>query len=340
NWSSDVLFSLPDEDVFTIDASRGRPTPTGVAYTGVGTVIFNMAVNPVSGKVYVSNTDANNAVRFEGHGMCSSTVRGHLHEARVPVLQSGSVLPRHLNKHIDYSDPSPPTTVKDKSLATPVGMAVSSDGATLYVAAFGSSKVGVFSTAQLENDTFVPSSADHITLTGGGPSGLVLDEAHSRLYVFTRFDNAISVVDTTTRTETAHLSVFNPEPATVVNGRQFLYDAFDTSSNGEASCSACHVFGDFDSLAWDLGNPDNAILNNPNPMEVGAPQDFAPLKGPMTTQSLRGLANHGPMHWRGDRTGGNDPGGDALSEDQAFKKFIVAFDGLLGRSGPITDPQM
>ena len=34
----------------------------------------------------------------------------------------------------------------------------------------------------------------------------------------------------------------------------------------------------------------------------------------MTTQSLRGMANHGPMHWRGDRTGGNDPGGDALDE--------------------------
>ena len=35
----------------------------------------------------------------------------------------------------------------------------------------------------------------------------------------------------------------------------------------------------------------------------------------MTTQSLRGMANHGPMHWRGDRTGGNDPGGDPLDED-------------------------
>ncbi len=52
------------------------------------------------------------------------------------------------------------------------------------------------------------------------------------------------------------------------------------------------------------------------------------------------MANHGPMHWRGDRTGGNDPGGDPLAEDQAFKKFIVAFAGLLGRSGPISDPDM
>src|SRR6185436_2476628 len=58
------------------------------------------------------------------------------------------------------------------------------------------------------------------------------------------------------------------------------------------------------------------------------------------TQSLRGMANHGPMHWRGDRTGGNDPGGNALDENAAFKKFIIAFDGLLGRGGPITTAQM
>ena len=67
--------------------------------------------------------------------------------------------------------------MKDASLATPLGMAVTSDGATLYVAAFGSSKVGVFDTAELENDTFTPSAAAHIAVTGGGPSGLVLDEA-------------------------------------------------------------------------------------------------------------------------------------------------------------------
>jgi hypothetical protein len=100
------------------------------------------------------------------------------------------------------------------------------------------------------------------------------------------------------------------------------------------------VFGDFDSLAWDLGNPDDTALANPNPFEFGGSPTFAPLKGPMTTQSLRGMANHGPMHWRGDRTGGNDPGGSALDEDAAFRKFIIAFDGLLGLGGPISDAQM
>src|SRR5207253_7701190 len=52
------------------------------------------------------------------------------------------VSPRHLNKHIDYSMVPSPAGVKDNSLAIPVGMAVTGDGATLYVTAFGSSKIG------------------------------------------------------------------------------------------------------------------------------------------------------------------------------------------------------
>src|SRR5437773_491476 len=346
NWNAAVKFSLPDQDVFTINAAANPPVETGVPYSGVGTVIFDLAVNPVSGKVYATNTDARNEVRFEGNGGgCTphQTVRGHLHEARISVLDAGVVSPRHLNKHIDYSVVPSPAGVKDNSLAIPVGMAVTGDGATLYVTAFGSSKVGRFTTAGLENDTFVPSSATHIPVTGGGPSGLVLNG--NRLYVLTRFDNAISVIDTSSvpGTETAHQPLFNPEPASVVSGRPFLYDAYNTSSNGEASCAACHIFGDFDSLAWDLGDPSgtNATDNNPRRVDVpiifSTPEEFRSLKGPMTTQSLRGLANHGPMHWRGDRQG---PAGQTLDEDLAFKAFNVAFDGLLGRGGPILTSDM
>jgi hypothetical protein len=222
-------------------------------------------------------------------------------------------------------------------------MVVTQDGNTLYVAAFGSSKVGVFQTSQLENDTFVPSASSHITLTGGGPTGLVLDEARSRLYVFTRFDNSIAVVDTGTASEIGSVALFNPEPAVVRDGRPILYDATFASSNGEASCSSCHVFGDFDSLAWDLGNPSGTVVNNPLPFRippVGIPKDFHPLKGPMTTQSLRGMANHGSMHWRGDRTGGNDPDSNAFDEVRAFEKFNPAFMSLLGRTSEIPDADM
>ena len=37
-------------------------------------------------------------------------------------------------------------------------MAISGDGSTLYVAAFGSDAVAVYDTTELENDTFVPDS--------------------------------------------------------------------------------------------------------------------------------------------------------------------------------------
>jgi DNA-binding beta-propeller fold protein YncE len=348
NWNPAVKFTLPDKDVFQIDADATPPAEIpGGDVRGVGTVIFNMIADPVvPGRLYASNTEARNEVRFEGPGIFGgSTVRGDLHEARITVCDGATVLPRHLNKHLDYSVvPSPPGD-SAKSLATPLGMAVTSDGATLYVAAFGSGKIGVLDTSELVANTFTPDAADHIALSAGGPSGLVLDEARGRLYVLTRFDNAISVVDTTLAAEIAHLPLYNPEPPHVVTGRPVLYDALFTSSNGEASCSSCHVFGDLDSLAWDLGNPDDPVLNNPNPFAVPdvlgiSFPDHHPMKGPMTTQSLRGMANHGPMHWRGDRTGGNDPGGDPLDEVAAFEKFNVAFEGLLGRSGPIPAPDM
>ncbi len=337
NWNPAVKFSLPDRDVFAIDANANPPVETG-NWSGVGTILFNMVTNPVSGKIYVSNTEARNEVRFEGPGFTppafsTTTVQGHLHEARITVLDGAAVNPRHLNKHINYAVLKAPLSVKANSLATPVGMAVNTLGTTLYVAAFSSKKVGIFDTAQLEANTFTPSSANHVALSAGGPSGLVLDEARGRLYVLTRFDNAVSVVDVASRTETSHVGLHNPEPSTVVNGRPLLYDAVLSSTNGEASCASCHVFGDFDSLPWDLGNPHESMLNNPNPFRLGPLigfVDFHGMKGPMATQTLRGMANEGPMHWRGDRTAGNDVGGNPLDENAAFLKFAPAFDGLLG----------
>jgi YVTN family beta-propeller protein len=348
SWNSQVRFNLPDLDVFEISTTSGAVLNS---FAGVGTINFNMATNPVSGKIYVSNTEAINEVRFEGPGVYAAgfkpigeppTVQGRLHEARITVLDGVNVLPRHLNKHIPYGVQPAPGGVKSASLATPTGMAVSDDGLTLYVAAFGSGKVGIFDTAMLESDTFTPSPLSHVTV-GGGPSGLVLDEDNDRLYVFNRFDNSISIVDTIAQSEVAIRTLHNPEPPHVVAGRPFLYDATLTSSNGEASCSSCHVFGDLDSLAWDLGNPDDELTINNLPINVGfldiGFKDFHPMKGPMTTQSLRGMANHGAMHWRGDRSTGFF-GDHPTDEFLSFKNFIVAFEGLVGNDGPITEAEM
>jgi YVTN family beta-propeller protein len=241
-----------------------------------------------------------------------------------------------------------PNAENQKSLAFPQGMAVTADGGTLYVAAFGSSKVGIFSTTTLEDDSFQPDTANQITVSGGGPSGLALNEAGQRLYVLTRFNNSISVIDTAARSELSQVALStNPEPASVINGRRFLYDA-TLSSHGDSACASCHISGDFDGLAWDLGNPDGQNVDNLNPFAVGSPHSVHPMKGPMTTQSLRGMDNHGPMHWRGDRTGAAvgvlnvQPNGGAYDEDAGFKKFQAAFVGLIGRDDtqPLADADM
>jgi DNA-binding beta-propeller fold protein YncE len=358
-WDDKVRLSLPDKDVFVLDAAANPPVPVaGGFYAGVGTVLYNMAVNPVSGRVYVSNTEAHNDESFEGPGLFAGhSVRGHFADNRVTVLgPSGAVTPRGLNTHIHYGSCCAPVPNAEsvQSLALPTGMVVSADGKTLYVAALGSSKVGILGTAALEAGTYVTSTADQVLVSGGGPTGLALDEARGRLYVMTRFDDAISIVDTRHRTEIGHVTMTSPEPPSVTSGRRFLYDASFSSSHGDSACATCHVFGDFDSLAWNLGNPDGQTLADPGPFasplldpvtgEPVAPV-VHPMKGPMTTQSLRGMANHGPMHWRGDRTGGNDapsaqPDSGAFDEVAAFAKFQAGFTDLLGRSGPIPDADM
>jgi len=375
NWDMAVPFDLPDLDVFEIDANAAIPVELG-SVPGVGTVLFNMIVNPANGDVYVTNTDANNRVRFEGMGdyvtdpdsqpkpsSDPATVRGNIHKSRITVLDASvdnigtpktefNVLPRHLNHHLNpfYGAPSTPAAEKDKSLATPVQMAITGDGNTLYVAAFGSNGVGVYDTTQLKNDTFVPNAANIIPIPAG-PSGLMLDEPRNRLYVASRTWNFTYVVDTRTRSVLKILTSHNPEPPEVTRGRPFLYDATVTSANGEASCSSCHVFGDMDDLSWDLGDPDGQRVPNPNPKPVPDPGDgpgigalpnppfIDPMKGPMTTQSLRGLVNSGAMHWRGDRTGpacaSQDNLQDPACENEAFNAFNVAFPGLIGRDSQL-----
>ncbi len=345
DWSNRVSFNLPDYDVFAIDAMSSTLDIVD-HWSGVGTTLFNLAVNPASGIIYASNLEALNEQRFEGFGDRSTTLRGHFIENRITVIDGSTVSPRHINHHLNYSQALGTPEENAASLATPLEMAISSNGETLYLAAFGSSKIGIFSTRELEDDTFAPSPASHIELPGGGISGVVLDEGKNLLFTLSRFDNALVSVDLKDRRIVDRQLLFNPEPDYVQRGRRFLYDARLSSSRGDSSCSACHIFGDVDLLAWDLGNPEDRSLLNPNSyvdhpglsVEVRRPI-FHPLKGPMTTQSLRGLANNGPLHWRGDKTGINGPDNETR-ELAAFKEFNGTFVKLLAREDLLPDADM
>lgn len=342
SYSSMVPFSLPDYDVFVIEASR---TPTVIdRLAGVGTTLFDIALNPVSGDLYVANTEALNVNRFEGQGAVGSSVRGNFIRNRISVIADNQVLPRELNKHLDRSLPVASSADRALSMAQPMGLAVSNDGNSVYVAGFGSGKIAVYESEELKDNTFAVSASAQIQLSGGGPTGIVLDESRDRLYSLTRFSNQVAIVDLATRAELQSVPLFNPEPESIIRGREFLYDASDMSSHGDASCASCHIFGDADALAWDLGNPDAIVQNNPNRfvnifLRPDSPAVFHPMKGPMGTQSLRGLRDAGPMHWRGDRTGQSATSDESL-ELAAFKEFNGAFPDLLGRGSELTEQQI
>jgi hypothetical protein len=374
-WNDAVALNLPDRDVFAIDLNQSPPALIENGdFRHVGTTLFSMAVHPKNGKVFVGNTEARNLIRFEGPGegikqadaFASTTVRGHLAESRISVLDpaSRSVKPVHLNEHIDYAQCCGPSPDSEHSLAFPVGLAISSkrsrrgellDAQDLYVAALGSDKIAVLSTATLESAGTgqpVQDKSHHIEV-GGGPAGLTLDEKRDRVYVYTHFSNELVAIDTRARRVVERHELYSPEPAAVVAGREFLYDARRTSSHGDSACASCHIFGDFDALSWDLGAPDERDFANNGPFfakpEITSSplvSRFLALKGPMTTQSLRGMANHGSMHWRGDRRGGvtstqhAQPDLGAFDENAAFTAFNVAFPGLNGRSAALSAQEM
>jgi len=285
DWRDAVPFSLPDNDVFVIDA-LSNPPRVKRAVGGVGTLNFNISFNPVSGKAFVSTIAAQNTNRFlsvpslglfpnpdpapgvarTADPITGKTLNGHLYESRVAIIDAnGGVVSRHLNKHIDYEVVPSPPGVKERSVANPQGSAFSADGKTLFIAALGSNEIVPFKTAELEDDSFVPDASTHIPLSGdGGPTDVVITPDQKRMFVYRRFDNAISTIDLDQRVEVGSTPMFSPEPSKVTRGRKFLYDARLTSSNGEANCNVCHPAADKDDLAWDLGSPFFGLKPNIN----------------------------------------------------------------------------
>jgi hypothetical protein len=68
-------------DLFVIDAAN--PSTAGVtSVSGLGTVLFEVSVNPSSGRIHVPHTEAQNLVRFE-HPL---GVRGHMVDNRLAIV--------------------------------------------------------------------------------------------------------------------------------------------------------------------------------------------------------------------------------------------------------------
>ena len=146
-----------------------------------------------------------------------------------------------------------------------------------------------------------------------GPSGVALNEADARLYVLNRFDNTISIVDTDDQHPGRHASAsparrsFDPSPDVIKVGRKFLYDG---AAHLRPRRHRLRHLPRLRQLRQPRLGPRRSAGRlrdlQQAPWVTFAPlgpstTGFDPMKGPMTTQTLRGLKNIEPFHWRGDR---------------------------------------
>ena len=321
-WNNSIPYTLADVDLAVIDASgTNLPSSVNSQVSNIGTHIGNMAFDPTQNRLLVANLEDINQVRFEPN------LSGRFQHTRVSIVNTaGSVTPIvtgtiDLNSHVNFSDPAGSDAERSMSLALPADIVRKSDG-TFFVAATSSARVGVLSTNGVVTDRIA---------VGQGPTGLAIDESRQLLYVLNRFDETVGVVDTNAKVQIAQVPVgFNPEPQVVRDGRRFLYDG-SFSAHGTVSCASCHLNGHRDGMVWDLGNP----LGQVDPVTVFFPfpqpgltgsDNLHPMKGPMMTQSLRGIIGNEPFHWRGDRAG--------------IESFNPAFVSLLGGPRQLTAGEM
>ncbi len=310
NWSNVVTWNVLDHDVAVIDAGT-----LSVTYVD-GLMNANMALSVApGGRVSVVGTDAINHVRFEPN---VNSVFVRVMYASFTPGSAGAPVISDLNPHLTYTTTTLPLETRRQSIGDPRAIVWNALGTQGYVAGMGSNNV-----------VRIGPAGERLGLieVGEGPTGLALHEASGRLFVLDRFEGAVSVIDTVTNVEIARRSFYDPTPIDIRVGRPFLFNTHISSGLGQASCGSCHIDGRTDALTWDLGDPSGTVKPFNQICQFGGQcQDWHPMKGTMSTQTLFGLVNAGPMHWRADR------------ED--FSTFNPAFVSLLGRETELTPAEM
>src|ERR1039458_7909584 len=94
-WSSFITYKMPANGVVAIKTGA---SPSISYYSKVGTINLGLAVNPVTGDLFVANTDALNLILFENN-LC-----GHIVNNRITRIQvaTGTITPFDLNPKVVY----------------------------------------------------------------------------------------------------------------------------------------------------------------------------------------------------------------------------------------------
>lgn len=261
--------------------------------TSVMTVQNNLTAHPARSRVFVMGTDALNETRGE-----RNFVGGQVAINVLATVDLGGATPAVSTLDLGTLGAGfGPVSLPTDLVISPV------DNQRGWLVARGVDKVVEFDLASTPPSPvgwwqIQASAASGLTLAGARTAAISPDGAE--LAVYCEIEGSYARIDVSgsapmgTVVSTQGLTM-NPMPLEVQRG---MAHASDTrlSANGSTSCLTCHVDGDHDGLAWDL-----AKWADPE----GTPADQLMFerdqKGPMLTQTLHGMPEVAPYHWRGEQ---------------------------------------
>jgi len=153
----------------------------------------------------------------------------------------------------------------ERNFSLPYAVAIAADKKWIYVSASGSNEVAVVDASKMLRTVRSPRSASLATdlsasanyvvariPVGRNPRGLALSPDGSKLYVATRLDDAIAVIDTATRSVVASIPMGAPAELTAERRGERLFNGSEFAFHGAFGCANCHIDLTIDGLQWDL----------------------------------------------------------------------------------------
>lgn len=334
-----IAYDVLDHDLAEIDTASLAVTRY---HEGAGTNITALAVQP-DGALWAAALEARNLIRFE------PALNGVFSESRVAKFASDAAA-QITNLNPTATTVQVPAAIKEQSLAQPMALLPDAERSSLWLAAFGSDRL-----AELDSSGAVLRRIElrrpGTESTVRGPRGLAKLAQTGHLVVLNKLSDTLSVVSANSGAVLAEVPVssHDPMPAAQREGRGKFFDS-RLSGNGTVSCGACHLDADNDGMAWDLGDPGGEMLTLTGyAISIGEPwavdRPAHPMKGPMVTQSLRGIRGTAPFHWRGDKQRLQDfngsfaklQGGSLLS-DAEMDKVAAYIESLRNHPNPNRNP--
>lgn len=314
SWSSWFPFNptiggrgLPDYDLYRIAPLTGTVEPV---VRGAGSILLAHGLNPATNKYWMLNVDEDNANPMLD---TETALRGVFASNRLSITKLAATPPTlaQAGTSIDLDNTTPgsttPTYVPSRSVSFPYALEIDPMTGWAFIASSTTPNIVLVD----PNGARFPIdfSLSNPTLNIGGSVVRTMTFASPFLFAYCQETSNVLIwlLAPFNPAPFASLSLGNdPTPASVKLGRRIWYDA-TPSLDGRTTCNTCHPQGGADGLAWRIAGP---------------PVDHKPT---MVTQTLMGIEDSFPYHWRGERD---------------LQAFNAAFPGLLGHSRQLTAAEL